>query len=192
MMSKHRQFAARKIANFSGDIRKVFHMCKVAAEAVLEEYVSGKRQLPEGSRPIVRIADVQRGSRDIFTSMVLKAVSCSTDYEALLLISLGALKRGNDDSSFDIKDLLTKITSIANASGEQRYMNARLSFADLLGMVNRLGDVSTATYVVRSFLFSMTLTSIGLARLLAFPLGWSHKVEFQQQFTLAFDNNSSP
>jgi len=38
----------------------------------------------------------------------------------------------------------------------------------------------------------MTLTSIGLARLLAFPLGWSHKVEFQQQFTLAFNIDSSP
>ncbi len=133
-------------------------MCKAAAEAVLEEYISGKRQLPEGSRPVVRIADVQKGSRDIFTSIVLKAVSCSTDYEALFLISLGALKRGKDES-FDIKDLLTKIESIANASGEQRYMNARLSFSDLLGMANRLGDVSAAILCISSFLFSMPLTA---------------------------------
>jgi hypothetical protein len=139
------QFAARKTSNLSGDIRKAFHMCKVAAEAVLEEYSSGKRQLSEGSCPMVRVADVQKGSRDIFTSFVLKAVSCSTDYEALLLISLGALKRGNDESCFELKELLTKIESIANGSGEQRYMNARLAFADLLGMVNRLGDVSAST-----------------------------------------------
>jgi hypothetical protein len=147
-------------------------MCKVAAEAVLEECISGKRELPEGSRPLVRIADVQKGSRDMFTSIVLKAVSCSTDYEALLLISLGALKRGKDES-FDIKDLLTKIESIANASGEQRYMNARLSFSDLLGMVTRLGDVSAVIFCISAFLFSMPLTASDCHRilfmLLAFP-----------------------
>ena len=94
MVSK---FAARKTANLSGDIRKAFHMCKVAAETVFEEYSNGKRQVGRSTRPIVRISDVQRGSRDMFTSIVLKAVSCSTDYEALLLISLGALKKDRDD-----------------------------------------------------------------------------------------------
>lgn len=72
-------------------------MCKVAAETVFEEYSNGKRQVGRSTRPIVRISDVQRGSRDMFTSIVLKAVSCSTDYEALLLISLGALKKDRDD-----------------------------------------------------------------------------------------------
>ena len=125
-------------------------MCKVAAETVYEDYTSGKRKLKEGStRPIVRISDVQKGSRDMFTSIVLQAISCSTDYEALFLIGLGALKRVNEDGIFQVKDLLTKIESIANASGEPRYMNARLSFADVLGMVNRLCDagiIQTRTY----------------------------------------------
>jgi hypothetical protein len=119
-------------------------MCKVAAETVFEEYSSGKRQLAQG-RPMVRIHDVQKGSRDMFTSIVLKAVSCSTDYEALLLIALGALKGGQDDRSFQVKEILTKIESIANASGEPRYMDARLSLTDVLGMVNRLGDVCAPT-----------------------------------------------
>ena len=120
-------------------------MCKAAAENVFEDYSSGKRQLKAGSRPIVRISDVQKGSRDMFTSIVHKAVSCSTSYEALLLISLGALKRSREDGSFTVKEILTKIESIANASGEPRYMNARLSFADVLGMANRLGGVSALT-----------------------------------------------
>lgn len=120
-------------------------MCKVAAETVFEEYSSGKRLLDQDSRPMVRISDVQKGSRDMFTSIVLRAVSCSTDYEALLLISLGSLKHGQDDKSFQVKDILTKIESIANASGERRYMDARLSLADVLGIVNRLGDVCTCT-----------------------------------------------
>lgn len=148
------KFAARKTANLSGDIRKAFHMCKVAAETVFEECNNGKRRVPEGSRPVVRISDVQKGSRDMFTSIVLKAVSCSTDYEALLLISLGALKKDRDDGSFPAKEILVKIESIANASGETRYMNARLSFADILGMMNRLGDagiIQLNTYMSSPF-----------------------------------------
>ena len=137
------QFAARKCANLSGDIRKAFHMCKVAAETVFEDYSSGKRVLKVGSQPIVSIADVQKGSKDLFSAIVLKAVSCSTDYEALLLISLGALKRARENGNFEIKEILTKIESIANSSGDPRYISANLSFADVLGMLNRLGDVST-------------------------------------------------
>jgi len=133
------KFAARKTANLSGDIRKAFQMCKAAAENVFQDCTSGKRQLTAGSPPIVRIADVQKGSRDMFSSIVHKAVSCSTSYEALLLISLGALKRTREDGSFTVKEILTKIESIANASGEPKYMNARLSFADVLGMLNRIG-----------------------------------------------------
>lgn len=117
-------------------------MCKAAAERVLEDCSSGKRQLKEGSRPRVRISDVQKGSKDMLTSVILMAIKCSTSYEALLLISIGALKRTREDSSFTARELLTKIESIANASGEPRYMNARLAFADVLGILNRLGGVS--------------------------------------------------
>ena len=133
------QFASRKAANLSGDIRKAFRMCKVAAEMVYEDLISGKRPMPRDNRPIVKISDVQKGSRDVFTSIVIKAVSHSTSYEALFMISLGALKRTREDGSFTIKEILTKIESIANASGEPRYMNARLSFADVLGLASRLG-----------------------------------------------------
>mmetsp|Transcript_25919 Transcript_25919/g.55151 ORF Transcript_25919/g.55151 Transcript_25919/m.55151 type:complete len:165 (-) Transcript_25919:96-590(-) len=125
-------------------------MCKAAAENVLEDFSSGKQKLIEGSWPLVKISDVQKGSRDMFTSIVHKAVSCSTSYEALFLISLGALKRTREDGSFTVKEILTKIESIANASGEPRYMNAHLSFADVLGMANRLGGagiIQLNTYV---------------------------------------------
>jgi len=134
------KFAARKTANLSGDIRKAFQMCKSAAEKVLEDYSTGKRKLAAGSRPLVKISDVQKGSRDMFTSIVHKAISCSTSFEALLLISLGALKRTREDGSIFVKEILTKIESIADASGEPKYMNANLSFEDVLRMANRLGE----------------------------------------------------
>ncbi len=159
-------------------------MCKVAAETVFEEYSSGKRELAKGSRPMVRISDVQKGSRDMFTSIVLKAVSCSTDYEALLLIALGAMKRGQDDRSFQVKEILTKIESIANASGEPRYMDARLSFSDVLGMVNRLGDVSVPTIPT---VFPAVLRSILQFYSIPFSVssGRSHTTEYIHEFAFS-------
>ncbi|KAL7548090.1 hypothetical protein ACHAWF_011377 [Thalassiosira exigua] len=135
---KASSFAARKTANLSGDMRKAFHMCRAAAEKVYHNVSEG----PEGSWPVVKISDVQRSNKDTFTSMVLKAVSHSTNYEALLLIALGSLKRTRPDGLFTVKEILTKIESIANVSGEPRYMNARLSISDVLGMTRRLGAVS--------------------------------------------------
>jgi len=134
------KFAARKTGNLSGDIRKAFKMCKTAAENVFEDYNNGKRETTRNSQPMVRISDVQKGSRDMHASILQLAVSCSTDYEALLLISLCALKRTRKDDSFSVREVLTKIESVANTSGEARYMDAHLSFDDVLGMVNRLGN----------------------------------------------------
>jgi len=142
------KFASRKTGNLSGDIRKAFHMCKVAAQNALDDYASGRRRIVEGSHPKVKISDVQRGSRDMYTSIIHKAISCSSSYEALVLIAIGALKKakvGKDIVSLDVQEMLTKIESIANGSGEERYLSARLSLGDLLGILSRLGDVSTHT-----------------------------------------------
>ena len=127
-------------------------MCKTAAETAFEDYSSGKRELKADSQPIVSISDIRKGSKDFFSVIALKAISYSTAYEALLLISLGALMRSRESGNFEIKEILTKIESIANSSGEHTYMDARLSFADVLGMLNRLGDVSTLVTLVTAIL----------------------------------------
>ncbi len=68
------QFAARKTAALSGDIRKALHLCKAAAEAVMKDVELGNRVDPkEGSTrsgPIVRISDVQKASRESFSSIL--------------------------------------------------------------------------------------------------------------------------
>ena len=143
------KFASRKTGNLSGDIRKAFHMCKVAAQNALDEYSSGKRRVVvEGSHPKVKISDVQKGSRDMYTSILHKAIACSSTYETLVLIAIGALKKNKigstDVISLDLREILTKIESIANGSGEDRYMSARLSLGDLMGILRRLGDVSVS------------------------------------------------
>jgi len=139
------KFASRKTGNLSGDIRKAFQMCKVAAQIALDDYTSGRRPVVEGTHPKVKISDVQRGSRDMYTSIIQKAISCSSSYEALVLIAIGALKKakvGKDIVSLSVQEMLTKIESIANGSGEERYLSARLSLGDLLRVLSRLGDVS--------------------------------------------------
>ena len=144
------KFASRKTGNLSGDIRKAFQMCKVAAQNALDDYTSGRRRIVEGSHPKVKISDVQKGSRDMYTSIIHKAISCSSSYEALVLIAIGALKKakvGSDIVSLDVREMLTKIESIANGSGEERYLSARLSLSDLLGILSRLGDVSSTPNV---------------------------------------------
>ncbi len=65
-----------------------------------------------------------------------------------MLIAIGALKKakvGKDIASLDVQEMLTKIESIANGLGEERYLSARLSLGDLMGILSRLGDVSTVS-----------------------------------------------
>jgi origin recognition complex subunit 1 len=134
------RFAARKTANKSGDIRKAFHICKVAAEAVYEAITSGRRTLKDGARPIVRTEDVSAASRDMFHNTIYRAIACSTSYQALILIALGALMK-NGRAKFSVREIRTKVDSISDASGEEIY-DARLSFSDVLNMVTSFGQVS--------------------------------------------------
>lgn len=66
--------------------------------------------------------DVMRASNDMFSSTISKAISCSTNYQACLLIAIGSLmKSGMEEARFSIQDIRTKMVSIADASGDERY-----------------------------------------------------------------------
>ena len=142
------QFAARKTAALSGDIRKALHLCKAAAEAVMKDVEAGNRVDPKEGRtrsgPIVRISDVQKASRESFSSILSTAVSFSTSFEALLLVSLASLTQstGRHDGGFDINELITKMESISGGSGDVQY-SPPPSFGETLEILNRLGEVSS-------------------------------------------------
>lgn len=138
------RFAAKKTANRSGDIRKAFQICKVAAERVYEASVNGTRKSDNEARPIVRTDDVSKASRDMFHSTFLKAISCSTNYQACLLVAIGALMNmGREDGAFDVQDIRAKMNSIADATGDRRYSGVNLlAWSDVLYMVTRLAEVS--------------------------------------------------
>jgi origin recognition complex subunit 1 len=124
-------FVAAKAAGFSGDLRKAFQICKNAAELVLQD----------PSRPqLVAIPDVTAALKSIAASPHLKAVKTATDFEALVIVSVASVinSSGRDSGGAGMQEILTKMSAIASASGESRYMPIP-NWNDLLEMLNRLG-----------------------------------------------------
>ncbi len=139
-------FAARKVSSESGDIRKVFHLCKAAAENVYNELISGKRTLPSRSQPhlgIVNTVDIQKASRKMFHSSIQQGVSDATNMEALLLVSLSSLQRqlARDRGGFDIKEVVVKMEGVSSSFGDEKYIPSP-NCSELLRMLDRLGEVS--------------------------------------------------
>lgn len=127
--------AAKKTAAVSGDLRKAFHICRAAAEAILNN--AGTQ-----TKPIVTIRDVSKVTRESFNSVQSKMVANCTPYEALLLISLGSLIRssGRESGGFDFEEIVTKMEAIANSYGNRSYLPV-ISLPQALGILNRLADV---------------------------------------------------
>ncbi|KAL7576089.1 hypothetical protein ACA910_000870 [Epithemia clementina (nom. ined.)] len=130
--------AAKKTANQSGDLRKAFHICRAAAEKVLNERAGN----PDSDKPpIVRISDVMKVSLDSSHSSHLKAVSMCAPFEALMLVTLALLCRstGREIGGFDIEEIVVKMESIANGFGEEKYLPPP-SLGETLNLLLRLGE----------------------------------------------------
>jgi origin recognition complex subunit 1 len=167
-------FAAKKTAGYTGDIRKAFQMCRAAAELVLRQVDTQQRKprtrrgvegvqtnkekekqgqsdgAPEPPDYVVRIADVQRATRAMLDSPMIKAVTTCTAFEALVLISLAALRSAsaNEEAAIGMRDLLIKMRAVASVSGDPWYSPVP-SFQELIGILNRMAEVRT-TYVVKA------------------------------------------
>jgi hypothetical protein len=97
----------------------------VAAESVYQARIDAiqRRVLTsKDPRPIVSTKDVVRASNDALSRIMIKAMSCSTDYQACLLIAIGSSLKGREDQGrVTLGDLRAKMVSIADASGEPQY-----------------------------------------------------------------------
>lgn len=63
-----------------------------------------------------------RASNDMFSSVLSKAISCSSNFQACLLIAIGSLMKGGmEEARFPVRDIRAKMVSIADASGDERY-----------------------------------------------------------------------
>jgi len=127
-------FASKKTAALSGDVRKAFHICRSAAEMILND--PGTQD-----QPTVQIKDVLKVSRESFNSAQSKMVANFTAYEALFMIALASLSKtsGREFGGFDLEELMTKMEGIANAAGDPLYLPA-LTLPQALGILSRLGD----------------------------------------------------
>jgi Cdc6-like AAA superfamily ATPase len=138
-------FASKKTAALCGDIRKAFQICRAAAELVMEDAKKGgNRSRLKNGRPVVRISDVQRGSRSSFNTALLTAVSMSTPYQALVLVTIASLSRstGRESGGFDIQEILVKMESLCGSFGRALYMPPP-SFGETMTLLNQLGEVRT-------------------------------------------------
>jgi hypothetical protein len=99
-----------------------------------------------GSYPKIKISDVQKASQESFNKAMVTAVSFSTSFEALLLITLASLCRttGREEGGFDMRDILTKMEAIASTSGNLQYLPPP-SFGETIQLLNHLGEVSLNT-----------------------------------------------
>jgi origin recognition complex subunit 1 len=147
-------FVSKKTASMSGDIRKAFNICRSAAELVMTETTSAADDsqqqvlLSSTKGPIVHIKDVSRVSRESFNSPQSHAVSMCTPYEALLLLSLASLSKttGREVGGFDVEEVLVKMESIANSSGDRQYLPAP-SLSETLSILARLGEAQLVSMV---------------------------------------------
>ncbi|KAG7352351.1 cell division control protein 6 [Nitzschia inconspicua] len=138
-------FAAKKTAALSGDIRKAFQICRVAAETVTQEFE--KQQEQHGHSPAlhprIRIGDVQKASQESFNKAIVTAISFCTPFQALLLVSVASLCRstGREAGEFTVQDIVTKMEAVANGSGELQYLRPP-NVNETLRLVNVLGEMN--------------------------------------------------
>jgi len=141
-------FAARKTAGISGDIRKAFQVCRIAIENYLLQNPKANLSLYLSEctlkLPLIKMRDIQQATRDMFDSRFVSALKRCTPYEALVFVSLGALKRqyGNVRDVVSMEDLLIKMESIVNGLGDDRFLPL-MNLSDLMELLNRLSEVSS-------------------------------------------------
>lgn len=136
-------YAAKKTSQVSGDIRKAFHICKVAAEMVLENFEK-KDDLANG--PVVRVVDVLASTKESSNSADSKLTAKCTPFEALLLVSVAALRKstGRETGGFDVTDVFTKMDSVARAFGNKQYLPSP-GLRETLRLLARLGEAGVLT-----------------------------------------------
>jgi hypothetical protein len=139
------KFASKKVASESGDIRKMFQLCKSAAENVFIEIKSGKRKLDSNAvsgKGVIGITDIQNAAKQMFHTVLYLAVTHATAYQALLFVALASLHRstGRRSGGFTLEEVIIKMESMANAFGNSRYLPCP-QYHMVMSMLSPLAEV---------------------------------------------------
>ena len=111
-------YASKKTAARSGDIRKAFYICRVAAEMILNK---SEQIGSTASMPVVHVKDVLEACKESYFNV------CSV--RGSLLITLAALRKstGREVGGFDMEEILSKMDGSATSSGDEQFCHHRVS-----------------------------------------------------------------
>ena len=164
-------FAAKKTATMSGDIRKALTICRTAAESVLDEIESGKNV---DEKPQVVLKHLFNVTASAFNSPQAHRIACLAEFEVLLIVALAVLSKstGREQGGFDIEEVMTKMQAMTNALGDSRY-GPPLTIPECLVVLGQLASahlVSLYTQRNTSICYRAALTGSGGAWPLVSPL----------------------
>ncbi|GKY90273.1 hypothetical protein MPSEU_000001400 [Mayamaea pseudoterrestris] len=130
-------FAAKKTATMSGDIRKALTICRTAAESVLDEIESGKNTQ---EKPQVVLKHLFSVTASAFNSPQAHRIHALADFEILVVVALASLSKstGREQGGFDVEEVMTKMQAMANGMGDVRYTPS-LSLMETLQVLSQLG-----------------------------------------------------
>ena len=135
--------AARKVAAYSGDVRKALCLCARATEVCTERVDAARRAGDEASKEaqyVVTIADINNAYRLLSDSAYLGAVEHAAPLEQLVLIALCAELRARKSETSPLEDVARRLARLVALAGDAGDSSRPPTHGELLEIVDRFAD----------------------------------------------------
>ena len=132
--------AARKIAAYSGDVRKALCICARATEVCAERVDNARREDAKDVPYVVTIADVNAAHRLLTDSAYLGAVEHAAPLEQLVLIALCAELRARKSETAPLEDVARRLARLVALAGDAGDSSRPPTHGELLEIVDRFAD----------------------------------------------------
>ena len=132
--------AARKIAAYSGDVRKALCICARATEVCAERVDNARREDAKDVPYVVTIADVNAAHRLLTDSAYLSAVEHAAPLEQLVLIALCAELRARKSETAPLEDVARRLARLVALAGDAGDSSRPPTHGELLEIVDRFAD----------------------------------------------------
>lgn len=132
--------AARKVAAYSGDVRRALLICTRATEVCATR---GDEEAREGAQPasyVVTIADVNAAHRRLTDSAYLSAVEHAAPLERLVLIALCAELRATKSETAPLEAVARRLARLVALAGDAGDASRAPTHGELLEIVDRFAD----------------------------------------------------
>ena len=135
--------AARKVAAYSGDVRKALCLCARATEVCTERADAARRAGDEATKEaqyVVTIADINNAYRLLSDSAYLGAVEHAAPLEQLVLIALCAELRARKSETAPLEDVARRLARLVALAGDAGDSSRPPTHGELLEIVDRFAD----------------------------------------------------